>query len=460
MQYVIFGATGYIGSYIYHRLKRDGYNVIGTSRKAVDDELIFYDIQINNIDDILARLNDSEKKTAIICISESNIDRCHENYSQAYEINVVQSKKLICELLGADVQVIYFSSENVFNGVDGNYTEESQTNPINKYGMMKAEMEQYLLENKEETCIFRLSKVIGDLRNQQNFCTQLETQIEKGNVRCIKGNFMTFVWIEDIYQCCLLAARKKMKGLYNIAGDKAYSRIEFAEMFCNKMKNKNVEIKNEDVTEFRFKDNRPLNTSLNNSKFKKETWYQFMGMDIVAERYSENISKTYRPSGKDYLHVNDRKILKIDCAYIKELKKLAKMNVFGKCMMCLHNDIRDYVHEMMDVYPQGAYVRPHFHPIKIETKTIIEGKLLVVIFDVNGEVLDKIIMEKSGIFTTRLEKGIIHADIPLTNVVFHEIKTGPFEGKNDSVFPKWAPLENDLEGIAKLMNKIDFKGEL
>lgn len=159
----------------------------------------------------------------------------------------------------------------------------------------------------------------------------------------------------------------------------------------------------------------------------------------------------YRPSGKSYIHVNDDKILKIDNEFIESLKLLAKKDVSGKCTMCLHNDIRDYVHEMIDVYPKGIYVRPHFHPIKIETKTIIEGKLLVVIFDADGEISDKIIMEKSGIFTVRLDKGIIHMDIPLTDVVFHEIKTGPFTGNNDSVFPEWAPISNDEETARKLI---------
>lgn len=458
MQYVIFGATGYIGSYLYHRLKNDNYNVVGTSRNNTDNGLFFYDMQISNIDDIMMELNESEEKTAIICIAESKIDLCYENDSQAYEINVVKTKELISELLKEGFQVIYFSSENVFNGADGSYIEESQTQPINKYGMMKAEMEQYLLENKKEVCIFRLSKVVSAVDDKQNFFTQLMKQMETGHIRCIKGNIMTFVWIEDVYQCCLLAARKRMHGLYNIAGDRAYSRADFAKLFCDKMKNENVVIKNEDAIEFKFKDNRPLNTSLSNFKFKKETGYQFTGMDIVAEKYNENLVKAYRPSGKDYLHVNDKKILKIDYAYIEKLKKLAENDVSGKCMMCLHNDIRDYVHEMVDVYPKGAYVRPHFHPIKIETKTIIEGRMLVVIFDANGGISDKIIMDKSGIFTVRLEKGVIHADIPLTDVVFHEIKTGPFEGKNDSVFPQWAPMDNDVSEIKKLMDIINFGG--
>lgn len=165
----------------------------------------------------------------------------------------------------------------------------------------------------------------------------------------------------------------------------------------------------------------------------------------------------YRPGGKSYLYVNDDRILKIDDGYIDNLKALAKKDASGKCRMCLHNDIRDHVHEMIEVYPEGAYVRPHFHPLKIETKTIIEGRLLVVLFDADGEISDKIIMEKSGIFTVRIDKGIIHTDIPLSDVVFHEINTGPFTGNDDSVFPKWAPISNDEEGIRNLLIRVESR---
>lgn len=96
------------------------------------------------------------------------------------------------------------------------------------------------------------------------------------------------------------------------------------------------------------------------------------------------MESTYRPSGKKYLHVNDSAILKIDKNYIENLKLLAKEDDSGRCTMCLHNDIRDYLHEMVHVCPKNTYVRPHSHPIKTETKIIIEGKLMVVTFDAGG----------------------------------------------------------------------------
>lgn len=166
------------------------------------------------------------------------------------------------------------------------------------------------------------------------------------------------------------------------------------------------------------------------------------------------MKNVYRPSGKNYLYVNENKILKVDKDYISYLKSLAQKDIEGKCTMCLHNDIRAHLHEMINIYPKDTYVRPHSHPFKSETKIIIEGKLLSIVFNDDGEILDKFIMEKDGIFVFRMEKGIIHTNIPLTNVVFHEVIEGPFIGKDDSIFPMWAPVQENTDEVKDYMKKL------
>lgn len=285
MKFFVFGATGYIGSYLYRRLKSDGYSTVGTSRHAGNGELCFYDIKSSNIDDFLINADRNEKKTAIICIAETNINRCYEYHDEAYDINVVKAKKLIHILLENGFHVIYFSSDNVFDGVNGNYTEESQTNPINEYGLMKAQMERYLLRFEPEVCILRISKVVSMNREKQNIFTEWMEQIETGCICCIKGNHLSFVCIEDIYQVCLIAAEKRMHGLYNIVGDQAYSRAGLAEEFYRKLGVTDIDIRECDLQEFAFKDKRPLNISMSNQKFKSETGFQFMKMDDVIDKF-------------------------------------------------------------------------------------------------------------------------------------------------------------------------------
>lgn len=286
MRYVIFGADGYIGSYLYQRLKSDGSNVTGTSRRmSGHDQLLYYDIQKSEVDTLLAKEDRQEEKTAIICIAVSNIDRCYDHYEEAYDINVVKTKRLIHKLLENGFYVIYFSSDNVFDGLCGNYTEVSPTHPINKYGMMKAQMEQYLLWDVPEVCILRISKVVSTQKEKQNVFTEWLEQVKSGFIRCIEGNYLSFICIEDIYQVCLIVSEKKMHGLYNIVGDRAYSRAGLAKEFYTRMGVADMDIRELELKEFALKDGRPLNLSMSNQKFKNETGYQFIKMSNVVEGF-------------------------------------------------------------------------------------------------------------------------------------------------------------------------------
>lgn len=292
MQYFVLGATGYVGEYLYYRLKSDRCNVIGTSRSAADgDELLYYDIQNSNIDGLLEKADENEEKAAIVCIADARIDKCLETYSEAYDVNVVKTKNLICKLSEKGFHVIYFSSDNVFDGVSGNYTEESRTNPINKYGSMKAEMERYILRNVPKACILRLPKVVSPQKKKSNVFTEWLNRAETGSIQCIKGNYISFVCVEDIYQACLIVIKERMHGLYNIVGDEFFSRAELAGKFYEKLGISGVDIQECDLQEFHFKESRPLNISMSNMKFKCETGYQFMSMDDVIQEFISNMGE-------------------------------------------------------------------------------------------------------------------------------------------------------------------------
>lgn len=164
----------------------------------------------------------------------------------------------------------------------------------------------------------------------------------------------------------------------------------------------------------------------------------------------------FRPGGRDYIYVNDEKILKINQAYIENLKEKAHQGNQPRLTMCLHNDIRENVHEMIQVFKKHEYVRPHYHPEKTETKIVLEGKLLVVIYDMAGKKMQQFVMSRDerNVLIFRMDRGVVHTNIPLTDVVFQEIITGPYRGKDDSVFPEWTCDNHDAEGVRRYLNDL------
>lgn len=290
MKYLILGATSYIGDYVYKRMKENHITVVGTyCHKAYNSEMIKFDIQNNDIELLFCKMKEIPD-TAIICIAQTNFDRCADDYETAYNINVTCMKKLLYELDVRGIKVIYISSDNVFDGRKGNYTEQDVTSAIGKYGMMKEEMEHFILNKFPQMCILRIAKPISVRRSQRNLLTEwVRKRSANEPIRCIRNNYISFVAIEDIFRICILAGENDLKGLYNVAGDKTYSRKELAMKFIQYLGGDTSQIEECDLMEFGFKDIRPLNTSMRNGKIKKTLNYKFIDVENVLKEYVEVI---------------------------------------------------------------------------------------------------------------------------------------------------------------------------
>ena len=148
----------------------------------------------------------------------------------------------------------------------------------------------------------------------------------------------------------------------------------------------------------------------------------------------------------------DESITKIDQVDIESLKALAAKNARKRIRLCAHPDIQDNLHEMIIVHARDAYVRPHKHIGKSESFHVIEGLLLVVVFDDEGSKIEEIpmgYMNSGQPFYYRLSANLYHTVIPQQDfVVFHEVTKGPFD-RLDTVFAPWAPAEDDHPDIQR-----------
>jgi cupin fold WbuC family metalloprotein len=138
---------------------------------------------------------------------------------------------------------------------------------------------------------------------------------------------------------------------------------------------------------------------------------------------------------------------------IQELKRLAMLNPRKRVRLCTHRTLNESLHEMFIVHMRDCYVRPHKHLGKVETMAVIEGDVDVVLFNDDGSIRKIIPMgnQSSGkVFYQRLSEPIYHMLLIRSEfLVFHEITEGPFL-RECTVFPNWAPVEQNVETHAFL----------
>ena len=132
--------------------------------------------------------------------------------------------------------------------------------------------------------------------------------------------------------------------------------------------------------------------------------------------------------------INKSDVFVLNNKDIIHLKTLAINHSFKRSRICLHSSNNNNVQEMIIVAHKSSNIQIHKHPInKPESYHVLEGKLLVKIFDDMGNIkLQEHLYSNKYPRMYRIEGNIWHQPIPITEwVVYHEVATGPFDKDKD-----------------------------
>lgn len=146
-------------------------------------------------------------------------------------------------------------------------------------------------------------------------------------------------------------------------------------------------------------------------------------------------------NAKSLAYFSLKKSVAINKRLIEELKKISRENGNVNARLCLHGNPNEDLHDMVILqYKDKTCRKPHKHLEKNETLHIIEGEMLILLFDEEGKSINKTILNKNN-FAYRTSRNQYHLWLPLTEyVIYREIKQGPFK-QEDNILPKWSHIE-------------------
>ena len=190
---LVIGASGRIGGYLYTKFIHDGIDIVGTYCNNKKPKLVHFDLSSMNLTDL--NLSPSHVIFGAAVNSRPELSRVQ---ADSYDVNVPKTIKLLEECFENDIVPIYISTDNVFDGVKGNYKEDDKTNPLNNYGKMKCEVESHLLTSQNPFFLLRMGKVFGIddtlfLETYNNLSSGIEIQYASDQV-------FTPLYAEDLYE--------------------------------------------------------------------------------------------------------------------------------------------------------------------------------------------------------------------------------------------------------------------
>jgi dTDP-4-dehydrorhamnose reductase len=127
--------------------------------------------------------------------------------------------------------LILISSDFVFDGRKGPYSETGNPLPINYYGQTKLESEKIATRISKNLAIVRTCLVYGTnfTMKRSNFLLWVKYCLEKsGRIRVNNDQWRTPTLAEDLADACLIIANRKATGIYHIAGPENMKVLDFA----------------------------------------------------------------------------------------------------------------------------------------------------------------------------------------------------------------------------------------
>jgi len=140
---------------------------------------------------------------------------------------------------------------------------------------------------------------------------------------------------------------------------------------------------------------------------------------------------------------------------VVELTRLAKCEE-GVARVSLHKSPRDPLHSMLVAQLAGRYWRPKRHLTKYKSFHIVEGVMLVILFDNEGKILVSETLSFDDRRSVFVPAGTFHTNLAVSAVaVHHEVIEGPFKhGESDREAAWFAPPEGDTSASRDYVSKL------
>lgn len=234
---LVTGSNGLLGQKLTDAIIRNkNFELIATSkgenRHPVKEGYQYASMDIANPESIQKVVSEFLPDVIINTAAMTNVDVCEKEKEECWLLNVTAVSYLIDVCKSHNIQLIQLSTDFIFDGADGPYTEEAEASPLSYYGESKWEAEKLLQVSGIHFAILRTIIVYGIVNDmsRSNIILWAKGALAKGStINVVIDQWRMPTLAEDLADICLLAVEKEAQGVYNASGKDMMSILELVE---------------------------------------------------------------------------------------------------------------------------------------------------------------------------------------------------------------------------------------
>ena len=238
----------------------------------------------------VARAFAQDKPQLIIhCAAITVVSDAQKNPELARRVNVGITKFLA--ELAAEIPFVFFSTDLVFDGRKGNYSETDATNPLHTYGETKLAAEEIVLKNPRHLVLRTSINAGTSLAGNRAFNEQLRRSLQSAGaaMTLFADEFRSPIPAEATARTAWELVEKNCSGLYHVAGAEKLSRLQIGQLLIQHWPEVTAQIKSDSAKDFPGPP-RALDTSLDISKVQKV-------LSAPLPKFSEWLNRLPSPLG-------------------------------------------------------------------------------------------------------------------------------------------------------------------
>ncbi len=294
MKILITGANGFLGHYLAGALLRQGYTVMATGKGPCrlpftgQEGFSYTAMDFTDPEQVEQVTSSFNPGWLVHAGAVSKPDDCANDKPGAWDTNVQGTINLLGAAAACRSFFLFMSTDFVFDGERGMYSEEDAMAPVNYYGETKAAAEAYVKQYPHAWAIARTVLVYGKpLTGRGNLLSVVKEKLEKGEPYSVfEDQVRTPTYIGDLVDGLMAIIAKKATGVWHLSGTDVLTPYEMACRAAGYLGLDTGLIKKVTAADFQQPARRPAKTGFTIDKAKRE-------LDYSPRSFEEGLRLTF-----------------------------------------------------------------------------------------------------------------------------------------------------------------------
>jgi len=277
-RFLITGGSGFVGWNLCNFLKsRHEVYASFCEHPFQIEGCRFLQIDLTRKTQVLEAIGSCKPEIIIHAAAISSPDACEQQKERAWNVNVTGTHIILDAAVPLGCRVVYVSTDMVFDGERGNYSETDLPAPVNYYGLTKQEGEKLCLQSGADVIVVRITLQYGWGNGvHPSFSDWLMKNLQSGKqINLFTDQYRTMTCGLDTARGLEIAALCGTAGeIYHLTSPERVSRYEFGRLFASVFNLPQSLLKKSLMEEVPTAARRPKDVSLNGEKFLRQFNYQ------------------------------------------------------------------------------------------------------------------------------------------------------------------------------------------